>query len=302
MNRDLDSDALGVRPQLFAIAYRMVGAASDAEEIVQEAYFRLQRALSDGTTVDSAPAYLTTITTRLAIDHLRSARVTREHYTGTWLPEPILTEPDISEHVEMADSLSLSFLILLETLSPIERAVFLLREVFDYPYNDIAQIVDKNEANCRQVFLRARRHLNEGKPRYEATRPHHDLLTTTFQRAAQNGTVDDLIDILAADVAFYSDGGGKARAIAAPVFGRTRVTRLLAGFFQLYRSVGAQFSPAHVNGGNGLLAFDAHHQLINVFALDTTDNTINTIRSILNPDKLTHLGYPISNIARTDTH
>jgi RNA polymerase sigma-70 factor (TIGR02957 family) len=300
MNRDLDAEMMDVRPQLFAIAYRMVGSVSDAEEIVQEAHFRLQRALGSGTEVESPPAYLTTVTTRLAIDHLRSARVSRESYVGTWLPEPMLTEPDPSEHVAMSDSLSLSFLVLLETLSPVERAVFLLREVFDYPYNEIAQIIDKSEANCRQVFSRARRRIDEGKPRFEVSREQRDQLTATFLHAAQEGNVDELVELLAADAAFYGDGGGKALAVPAPVFGRTRVARLLAGFFRRYRDVGGRLSPALVNGQPGLLGFDANDRLINVFALDIVEGVIQTVRSIVNPDKLGHLGYPLSDIARID--
>ena len=300
MSRDPGTEAMDVRRQLFAIAYRMVGSASDAEEIVQEAHFRLERALAGGTEVESTPAYLTTVTTRLAIDHLRSARVARESYVGTWLPEPLLTEPDPSEHAEMADSLSLSFLVLLETLSPVERAVFLLREVFDYPYDQIAQIVDKSEANCRQVFSRARRRIDDGKPRFEVSREERDKLTATFLQAAQEGDVDELVELLAADAAFYGDGGGKALAVPAPVFGRARVARLLAGFFQRYRDIGGRLAPALVNGEPGLLGFDANDRLINVFALDIADGITQTVRSIINPDKLAHLGYPLSDVARID--
>ena len=161
---DLDLD--GLRPLMFSIAYRMTGSVGDAEDIVQEAVIRTYRAASQGTLVESPKAYVTTTTTRLAIDHLRSARVRRESYVGTWLPEPLVTDPapGPAERAEMSDSLSLAFLVLLESLSPVERAVFLLREVFGYGYAEIAEAVGKSEPNCRQIFTRARRHIDEGRP------------------------------------------------------------------------------------------------------------------------------------------
>ena len=171
---DLDLD--GLRPLMFSIAYRMTGSVGDAEDIVQEAVIRTYRAASQGTLVESPKAYVTTTTTRLAIDHLRSARVRRESYVGTWLPEPLVTDPapGPAERAEMSDSLSLAFLVLLESLSPVERAVFLLREVFGYGYAEIAEAVGKSEPNCRQIFTRARRHIDEGRPRFEASRQEGD--------------------------------------------------------------------------------------------------------------------------------
>ncbi|MBA3782944.1 MAG: RNA polymerase sigma-70 factor [Nocardioides sp.] len=300
MNDESEPDAEQISRQLFSIAYRMLGSASDAEDLVQEAHERLLRASAAGTVIESKPAFLTTITTRLAIDYLRSARVRRESYVGTWLPEPVLTDPDPSERAAMSDSLSLSFLVLLETLSPVERAVFLLREVFAYPYDEIAEIVDKSEANCRQVLSRARNRISDGRPRFEVSSQERDLLTARFQAAAEDGEVDALVELLAADAVFQGDGGGKARAVAAPVFGAQQVARLLVGFFRRYASLGARMEPTQVNGQPGLLAFDADGHLINVLAFDISEGVIQTVRSIINPDKLAHLGYPLSDIARID--
>jgi hypothetical protein len=245
---------------------------------------------------------LTTVTTRLAIDRLRSARLQRETYVGPWLPEPLLTstEPNPAELAEMADSLEMSFLILLETLSPVERAVFLLREVFAYGYEEIAEIVDKSEANCRQIFARARKRIDEGKPRFEATRQQQQELSDRFFDAVEHGELDGLVAFLSADVAFYGDGGGKGRGLPEPVFGRQRVNRLLSSFFRRYHGIGARMRRAQLNGQPGVLAFDSDGKLINVFSLDIADGAIQTIRSIINPDKLAHLGYPLSDLARTD--
>src|SRR5207302_4404946 len=187
--------------------------------------------LAAGSNIDAPRAWLSTVTTRLAINHVRSARVRRESYVGTWLPEPLLTDPapDASQHAETADSLSMAFLVLLETLSPVERAVFLLREVFDYDYHEIATIVGKSEANCRQLALRSRRQLEAKKPRFEASRKRREELSRRFFEAAANGDTEGLISLLAADVVLYGDGGGKAVALPRPVFGRERVTRLLLG-------------------------------------------------------------------------
>lgn len=300
MNDEIETDDDQVARQLFSIAYRMLGSASDAEDLVQEAYERLLRVSAAGTVIESRPAFLTTVTTRLAIDHLRSARVRRESYVGTWLPEPVLTDPDPAERAEMSDSLSLSFLVLLETLTPVERAVFLLREVFGYPYLEIAEIVDKSEANCRQLLSRARSRIDDGRPRFEVSEQQRDALTARFQAAAEDGEVTALVDLLAADVVFFGDGGGKARAVIAPVFGDQRVARLLVGFFKRYASLGARLDVAHVNGQPGLLAFDAEDRLINVLALDIAEGMIQTVRSVINPDKLAHLGYRLSDVARID--
>jgi RNA polymerase sigma-70 factor (TIGR02957 family) len=291
-----------LRPLLFSIAYRMLGSAGDAEDVVQEAYLRFQRSTAEGAAIDSPRAFLTTVTTRLAIDHLRSARARRETYFGPWLPEPLLTspEPDAAELAETADSLSISFLVLLETLSPVERAVFLLREVFDYGYPEIGEVVDRSEANCRQIFARARKHIDEGKPRFEATRREQEELAARFVDAAEKGELARLVEFLAADVAFYGDGGGKGRGLPKPVFGRDRVGRLLTSFFRGYEEIGARMERAWINGQPGLLAFDSEGRLINVFSLDVAGGLIQTFRSIINPDKLEHLGYPLSPLAMAD--
>jgi RNA polymerase sigma-70 factor (TIGR02957 family) len=288
-----------LRPLLFSIAYRMLGTVSDAEDVVQEAFLRLERTRLEGTVVQSQRAFLTTVTTRLAIDQLRSARVKRETYFGPWLPEPLLTaaEQDPAEVAEMADSLSLSFLILLETLSPVERAVFLLREVFGYGYDEIAQIVDKSEANCRQIFGRARRRIDEGKPRFEADRRHQTELVHRFLTVFQDGEVERLVEFLADDVIFTGDGGGKGRGLPRPIYGRDRVARLLAAFLPEYRTIGARVQPTEINGQPGTLNFDDRGRLINVFVFDVADGVIQTIRSIINPDKLAHLGFPVSDVA-----
>src|ERR671937_1358628 len=188
-----------LRPLLFSIAYRMLGSAGDAEDVVQEAFLRAERAEAEGARIESRRAFLTTVTTRLAIDQLRSARARRETYIGPWLPEPLLTsnEPDAAEHAEMADSLSMAFLVLLETLSPVERAVFLLREVFEYGYDEIAQIVGKTEANCRQIFARARRHIEASKPRFEPSAGEREELARRFFAACEQGDMEGLLELLA---------------------------------------------------------------------------------------------------------
>src|SRR5438309_1697653 len=220
-----------LRPLLFSIAYRMVSSVSEAEDIVQEAFLRIHRAETEGTKVDSPKAYLSAVVTRLGIDHLKSARARREQYVGQWLPEPLLTDsaPDAAAQAETADSLSLAFLVLLESLTPVERAVFLLREVFEYDYEEIATIVGKSEENCRQLAVRARRQLEEKKPRFEASGRRRQELAARFFAAASEGDTEGLIGLLAADVVAYADGGGKATAFPRPVFGRDRVARLLLG-------------------------------------------------------------------------
>jgi RNA polymerase sigma-70 factor, ECF subfamily len=286
-------DYAELRPLLFSIAYRMTGSVADSEDIVQEALLRRHR-IGDEREIESDRAYLSTTTARLAIDHLRSARVRREAYVGPWMPEPIVEgrEPDPAEHAETADSLSLAFLVVLETLTPVERAVFLLREVFDYDYDEIARIVGKSEANCRQVAVRARAHVNDRTPRFEASREHREELADRFFAAAEQGEVAALERMLAADAVLYSDSGGKVRGAALnPVHGRDRVTRLLEYFFRALRDHDMRLERAEVNGQPGALVRDPHGRLFNVFALDIAgDGSIQTVRSLSNPDKLAHLG------------
>jgi RNA polymerase sigma-70 factor (TIGR02957 family) len=280
------------RPLMFSIAYRMTGSVSDAEDIVQEAFIRAYRAGEGGAVVDSPKGFLATTTTRLAIDHLRSARVRRESYVGTWLPEPLVaeTEPGPAERAEMADSLSMAFLVLLESLAPTERAVFLLREVFGYGYDEIAGAVGKSEANCRQIFARARRRIDEGKPRFGASRAQGMELMTRFLDAVGGGDMDGFIELLAPDVVFFGDGGGKGEAIRTPISGRERVARLMRGIVRRARQLGATGRPAWVNGQPGLVSYDAEGNLIGVMAFDMLDGAVQAIRSVVNPDKLQHIG------------
>ncbi len=280
-----------LRPLLFSIAYRMVSSVGEAEDIVQEAFLRIYRAESEGTAIDSPKAYLAAVVTRLSIDHLRSARVRREQYFGEWLPEPLLTdpEPDAAAHAEKADSLSMAFLVLLESLTPVERAVFLLREVFEYDYGEIAKVVDRTEANCRQLYVRARRHIDEGRPRFEASREQRDELARRFLAASQRGDVDALTQLLAADVVVYGDGGGKAPSWPHPIYGRERVVKLMVGVFAQAAQLGAELRPARVNGQPGLM-FLAEGQIGAVMSFDIADGLIQTIRGVTNPDKLDHLG------------
>src|SRR5204863_937203 len=247
-----------LRPLLFSIAYRMVSSVSEAEDIVQEAFLRIHRAEAEGTKVDAPKAYLSAVVTRLSIDHLKSARARREQYVGQWLPEPLLTDsaPDAAAQAETADSLSLAFLVLLESLTPVERAVFLLREVFDYDYAEIARIVRKSEANCRQLVVRARRQIEARKPRFEASRGRREELARRFFAAAEEGDTEGLISLLAADVVVYGDGGGKALAVSRPVNGREAVARLLLGLGNLVQPLALTWRHAEINGQPGRVFLD----------------------------------------------
>jgi RNA polymerase sigma-70 factor (ECF subfamily) len=277
-----------LRPQLFALAYRMVGSVSDAEDLVQEAFLRLQQSRIEA---DSPSALLTTITTRLAIDHLRSARVRREQYVGPWLPEPLLTEAstDVADDVERADSLSFAFLVVLDTLSPVERAVFLLRDVFAYGYDDIAEIIGKSEANCRQLAVRARRHVTAGKPRFEASHAKREELAQRFIAACWDGETDALVELLASDVVLYGDGGGRAPAAPAPVRGRERVLEFLLGLRRIAVLRNLQIVLAEVNGQPGALVRTPDGEVMAVVSLEIADGRVNALRNVVNPDKLRHL-------------
>ena len=281
-----------LRPLLFSIAYRMVGSVSEAEDLVQEAFLRIHRVESEGTEVESPKAYLTAVVTRLSIDHLKSARVRREQYVGQWLPEPLLVDPtpDAAAHAETADSLSMAFLVLLESLTPVERAVFLLREVFDYGYDEIARIVDRTEDNCRQLYVRARRHVDEGRPRFEASLKQRDELVERFFAAAERGDLEALEEMLAADVVVYGDGGGKAPSWPKPIYGRERVAKLIAGTLKQAKEVGVTFRAAHINGQPGVVFLDDEERIGAVMSVDVADGLVQTIRGVTNPDKLEHLG------------
>jgi RNA polymerase sigma-70 factor (TIGR02957 family) len=288
-----------LRPVAFAIAYRMLGSVSEAEDVVQEALLRLDQALDTGEEIRSPRAFVATVTTRLAISELRSARARREHYVGEWLPEPIITEghDDPAQHAEIADSLSLAMLVLLESLSPEQRAVLLLHDVFDYEYREIAAIVGKSEQNARQLAARARRHVEEGRPRFETTREQHDTLVRRFFAAAEQGDLAGLEALLAHDVVLTGDGGGKVPALARSLHGRNRVARTLVNWFRLgSRLPELSVRAVEVNGGPGALFLDGHGRLFAVFAVDVADGQIASISSIVNPDKLKHLG-PVADYA-----
>jgi len=291
-----------LRPYAFAIAYRMLGSVAEAEDVVQDAFVRLGRVeLGE---IDNAKAYVATVVTRLSIDALTSARARREQYVGPWLPEPLLADPSgsVEDAADTADSLAMAFLVILEKLSPVERAVFLLREVFGYDYAEIAEVVGKTEANCRQLVSRARKHVDDDKPRFEASRQQRIDLAARFMAACQKGDMAGLISLLAGDVAFYGDGGGIAAALPKPMFGRDAVARFVLGIFRRGRTVGYSMQLAEVNGQPGAVATDAEGRVMSVFCLDIADGQVQAIRSVVNPDKLHHIGPTSPLILRHQFH
>jgi RNA polymerase sigma-70 factor (TIGR02957 family) len=282
-----------LRPVAFAIAYRMLGSVSEAEDVVQEALLRVHQALEAGEQIASPRGFVATVTTRLAIDELRSARARREAYVGQWLPEPIITDgrDDPARRAEIADSLSLALLVLLESLSPEQRAVLLLHDVFDYRYPEIAQIVGKSQDNVRQLAARARRHVEQRRPRFQTTREQQEELARRFFAAAEDGDLAGLEALLAHDVELTGDGGGKVPALARTLRGRARVARTLSDWARLgARLPGVSLRPVEVNGGPGALYLDAQQRLIAVVALEIAGGQVTSISAIVNPDKLTHLG------------
>ena len=280
-----------VRPAAFAVAYRMLGSVAEAEDVVQEALLRLHRTLEAGEQIASPRAYVATVTTRLAIDQLRSARARRETYVGEWLPEP-LVDDDPARHAEVADSLSLAFLVLLETLSPEQRAAFLLREVFDYDYDRIAEIVGTSDANARQLAARARKHVDAGRPRFDASREQRDALADRFFAAVGDGDLDALEALLAEDVVIAGDGGGKAPALARAMFGKARVLRLFGAWVRLMPRIGAfSVRRVDVNGQPGGV-LQTGDRVIGVMALEIADGQIQGIKSVVNPEKIAHVGPP----------
>jgi RNA polymerase sigma-70 factor (ECF subfamily) len=278
-----------LRPRAVAIAYRMLGSVSEAEDVVQEAFLRMHQTLRRDEQITSPRAYVATLVTRLAIDQLRSARVRRERYVGEWLPEPMVTDPTPAEHAETADSLSLAFLVLLESLSPQQRAAFLLREVFEYPYEEVAEIIGTNVDSARHLVARARTHVQERRPRYHASRRQREELAQRFFAAAEQGDLQALEALLAQDVALHGDGGGKVPAVARPVNGRERVARTVLAGMSAAARFGVRFQVAEVNGQPGALAFDAQDLLVGVIGFGIVDGRIQTIHSVVNPDKLRHL-------------
>lgn len=289
-----------LRPYAFAIAYRMLGSAAEAEDVVQDAFVRLSTAPADEIT--SPKAYLATVTTRLAIDALRSARVRREQYFGPWLPEPLLTDPDggPAETAELAESLSVAFLVVLETLSPVERAVFLLRDVFAYDYAEIANIVGKTEANCRQLAARARKHVEAGRPRFETSTAQREELAQRFFAAVAGVDMDGLVSMLADDAVFYGDGGEKGSGLKQPVLGGASVARLVLGLARRAEQLGITMQPVHINGEPGAKFLDPDGGLVSLIGLQIEGDQVRNIRGFVNPDKIAHLG-PLSPLGRRDT-
>ena len=274
------------RTHLFYIAYRMLGSAMEAEDMVQETYFRyLKLNIND---IDNLQAYLTTIITRLCLDHLKSARVQREQYLGPWLPEPIMTDNLPAQAIAQKETLTMAFLLLLEQLSPLERAVFLLREVFAYDYDEIAPIVDKSPANCRQLVSRAKKHLVTNRPQFEPmpTMQQQEIITD-FMTALNNGDTPQLLALLAPDVTFWSDGGGKVTAARHPVFGQDNVMRFAQGIFR-QRPDNMQVELVETNGSQSLL-IRFGEQIFGVMNFTIVNGQIQEVHTILNPDKLQHL-------------
>jgi RNA polymerase sigma-70 factor, ECF subfamily len=279
-----------LRPLLLSIAYRILGSVSEAEDAVQETWLRYQASPTQPT---STKAFLSAAVTRISIDVLRSARVRRETYVGQWLPEPLLTDPyeDPARSAELADSVSMAALLLLERLSPLERAVFVLREVFGFSFPEVASAVGRSEAACRQLALRARRHMDAGRPRFEADRREREELTARFLNVLRDGGVEGLRELLAADVQMVGDSGGKAPQWGTGIiFGAENVARVLASTVPWLVRIGGKLEPHEVNGHPGAIFRDRDNKVLNTWTLDVLDGRIQTIRSVINPDKLRHVG------------
>ncbi len=278
-----------LRPLLSAIAYRILGSVTEAEDAVQDTWLRYE---TSPTEPRSAKAFLSAVVTRISIDVLRSARVRREEYVGPWFPEPLLTDPyqDPERSAELADSVSMAALVLLERLSPLERAVFVLREVFGFGFPEVASAVGRSEVACRQLAVRARRHMDAGRPRFEADRREREELAARFFDALSEGDLDGLRVLLAADASLIGDSGGKAPQLARAIFGAEKVARVLASIFPRLVRIGVTLEPHEVNGQPGAILRDRDGKVLNAWALDVLDGRIQTIRTVTNPDKLGHVG------------
>jgi RNA polymerase sigma-70 factor (ECF subfamily) len=281
------------RGLLFSVAYRMLGSVSDAEDAVQDAFIRWQRASE--VDIRSPKAFLVTIVSRLCINHLQSARVQREAYVGEWLPEPLVTEPgsNVSAILQVDESVSMALLLLLERLTPEERAVFLLHEVFDYKHAEIAAALSLTEANCRQLLRRAQQHVRLARPRFGAsTREHTDLLER-FRQAAGSGDLDRLMSLLSSDVVMHTDGGGKAAALVLPIYGPDKVARAAVYGLRRLMSLNVLQRILEVNGQPGIVSYqDGRPQ--SVFSVESRDGRIQAIYIVTNPEKLSHLPPPPS--------
>ncbi len=263
----------------------MTGSVMEAEDAVQEAYLRWQQASEDE--VRSPSSYLSTVVTRLCIDRLRSARVRREQYVGPWLPEPVLGEQakEIESKADLEDTLSMSFLVLLESLTPVERAVFLLREVFGYEYAEIASLVGKSEANCRQISRRARQSVAARRPRFESSPKQEERLMEGFLQASLEGDMEALLALLSEDVTLYSDGGGKTRAALRPIYGADKVARFLTGILS---NIPPDFAvrQTRINGRPGLVGYFGDGSPQSVVSIEVAEGSIMAIRLVVNPEKL----------------
>lgn len=276
------------RPLLFSIAYRMLGSVADAEDMLQETYVRWQQTSSAG--IRNPRAFLVTIISRLCISHLQSARVEREEYFGQWLPEPLVTEPasDAADVLEIGESLSLAFLALLERLTPVERAVFLLREVFDYEYSEIARMLEQSEANCRQILRRARQHVTLDRPRFEPSTEQREKLLQKFLEASSRGDMEGLLALLSSDVVLYADGGGKATAVPNPIYGPENVARFVIHAPKKFLPQNLVRRMVQINGQPGIVSYLEGHPF-SVFTLDIAAGRVRNIYIVANPEKLAHL-------------
>jgi len=281
-----------LRPLLFSIAYRLLGSVSEAEDAVQETWLRYQ---ASSTPPVSLKSFLAAVVTRVSIDVLRSARARREHYVGQWLPEPLITDeqttyPDPERAAELSDSVSMAALLVLERLSPEQRAAFVLHDVFGFPYAEVAEVVGRSEEACRQLATRARQAMRDGRPRFDVDRRERDELAARFFDALTAGDVDALRDLLAADVEVHGDGGGKAPQWMRVVVGVDKVARMLGGLGRRFGGTGLTVERREVNGQPGAVFRDPDGKVINVMALDVVGGRVQVVRSVINPDKLRHLG------------
>jgi RNA polymerase sigma-70 factor (TIGR02957 family) len=280
------------RGLLFSIAYRMVGEVGDAEDVVQETYIRAHRVLADGGEIREPKAFLTEVTTRLAIDHLRSARVRRERYVGSWLPEPLVAdEPTPEERAEELESLSMAFLVVLETLSPVERAVFLLHDVFGFDFDEVATTIEKSPANARQIAVRARKHIEARRPRFDPSPEKKQELADRFFAAMTDGDIDGLMAMLSEDAVMIGDGNGHG-AVRQPTVGAVQIARFLAGIGRLAKRQGATFSTATINGQPGAVGYLPGGTVGSAISLEIAGGEIVAIHSVVNPEKLQHVTTP----------